>query len=375
MTLGVEVRPRLARVPKGIPVDTNTLFVAGPANQGSTTEAVLTRSIGDVAAEFGARGTGNTALYDYLDAAFGEGLSRAYVSRRANTDADITTALGRFDEDLGPGQVAAVGEPAGADIFTTLLGHAATYNRVALLDVDMGDDVAAMIALGGVLGGLAAVDYGALFGGWLEIPPPLGVVGGSARQVPASAGIAGLIARVDANGNPNRAAAGRDYPFQYATGFVNPIGKADREALLDAGVNPLASIYGVLENYGFQTAVPQSPDNPYWQFNCSRARMWIIARSRAAGEPFVFRTIDGQGKLANALRGAIDANLLELYGVDGLFGATPGEAFVTTVGGSVNTIDTVAQGELHAVSEVRLSQHAKAVIIDLVTVPVTSAIV
>jgi hypothetical protein len=485
MTLGVQVRTRLARVPKGIPVETGTLFVTGAATSGSATAAAECHNMADFEAAYGVRAVGNQALYDYVDAAFGEGVTRAFVARkgtvtaavdekqtitetgatggtftltfsgqtttalaygataavvvaalealstigvggvtgtggplnttpvvitfagtRAGQDQPLMTANGAaltgttptiavavtqqgavaggsldaalllFLKDLGPGQVAAVGETSNATTFDKLLTHALNNNRFALLDVGSADDVAAMTTLGGTLAARSATlkDRGALFGPWAEIPPPVGVAGSSGRTVPASAVVAGLCARVDAAGNPNRAAAGRDYPCQYATGIVLDAAKSDRESLLDAGVNTMAVIYGVLENYGFQTAITADPNNPYWQANACRARMWITARAEAAGEPFVFRPIDGQGKLAGALRGAIDAILLELYGVDGLYGETPGEAFATTVNATINPPTEIAQGTLHAVSEVRFSMHAKAVIIDLVTVPITGSI-
>jgi hypothetical protein len=157
-------------------------------------------------------------------------------------------------------------------------------------------------------------------------------------------------------------------------GFVTKLTKANLAEMLDHGVNGAAEIYGVLENYGFQTAVDQGPDNPYWQFNCSRARMWIAARAAALGEPFVFRPIDGRQRLQAALKGVLEGMLLTLYQADGLFGETPAEAFAVTVGASVNTVDTIAQGELHAVAEVRYSMAAKAVLVDLVTVPLSQAL-
>jgi hypothetical protein len=377
MTLGVDIRSRLARVPRGLPVNTATLFVAGPANTGSTDAAVEIRSLADFEAEFGTRGgtNGNTATYDYVDAAFGEGVNRLFVSRRATTDTDFAPALARFDEDLGPGQIALVGDASSED-YVAALEHARDNNRFALLDVAVDDvTVADLTAQGDIFTALAGLtEFGMLSGPWIEIPPPPSIIGATARQVPGSAAVAGLIARADASGFPSRAAAGRDFPLQYATGVVSAMGKQDRETVLNAGVNPIAMIYGVLENYGFQTGVEQQTDNPYWQANCARTRMWIVAQARAVAEPFVFRTIDGQGKLANALGSAIDSVLLSLYEADGLYGATAGEAFATTVGASVNTTDTVAQGELHAVSEVRYTQHAKSVFIDLVTVPITGSI-
>lgn len=367
--LGVEVRTRTARVARGIPVETSTWFVAGEAASGSTTEPVLVRSMSDFATEYGPRAVANQELYDALDTYFAEGGKEAYVGRGV-----AGAGLSLFDPDLGPGQVSVIGETNNVALYTTILAHAKANNRVALLDVNDADNVAAMDTLGDGVRALTDAEYGALFGPWVDVPAPSGVVGGTARAIPASPVIAGLIARADALGNPNRAAAGRDFPLQYVTGFRQVLTKANRESLLDAGVNTFATIYGVLENYGFQTAVAQTEENPYWQFNCSRTRMWLKARAAAAGEPYVFRTIDGRGRLAAALKGDIDGVALELYGVDGLFGETPQEAFSVEVGASVNTVDDVAQGLLNAVIEARLSLHAKAVLIDLVTVPVTGQV-
>lgn len=371
MALGVDVRTRTTRVARGIPVDTGTFFVAGKAASGSTTEATLVHSLADFIVEYGVRDVTNAELYDAVDTFFAEGGKRAYIGRYAAAPA---SGLALFDPDLGPGQVAVIDEVPGSAIYTTLLAHARNNNRFALLDVEVDSTVAEMDTLGDNGRALADAEYGLIFGPWVDVPAPSGVVGGTVRQVPASAVIAGLCARVDSLGNPNRAAAGRDFPLQYVTGFVQNIGKADRESLLDAGVNTFATIFGVLEAYGFQTPVAQTEENPYWQANCSRGRMWLKGRAEAAGEPYVFRTIDGRGRLQMAVKGDIDDVCLELYQKDGLFGGTPQEAFAVEVGASVNTIEGIAQGELHAVAEVRLSPHAKAVFIDLVTIPVTAQV-
>jgi hypothetical protein len=149
---------------------------------------------------------------------------------------------------------------------------------------------------------------------------------------------------------------------------------AQRATLLDHGVNIMGDVYGVLENYGFQTSVDQSEDNPFWQANCSRGRMWIIAQCKRIGENYMFKTIDGKGHLATSLKTDIDAVLLQLYQANGLFGESAAEAFAVTVGASVNTTGTVAQGELNAVAEVIFSEHAKVVNISLVTIPVTGKV-
>jgi hypothetical protein len=326
----------------------------------------------DVITEYGPRSGSNQDLFDGLDTYFAEGGKEAVIGRY--TAGDPAAALALFPPDLGPGQVSILGEPNTSGLYTTLLAHAKANNRVAVLDVPPDSDVAEMDALGDAGRLLADADYGAIFGPWADIPAPSGVIGGSGRSVPASPVIAALCARVDSLGNPNRAAAGRDFPLQYVTGFETDFSKADREALLNAGVNTFATIFGVLENYGFQTPRAQSVEDPYWQFNCARTRMWLQARAAAAGEPYMFRTIEGRGRLAAALKGDLDDICLQLYQADGLFGETPQEAFSIEVGESVNPVESIAQGELHAVMEARLSLHAKAVLIDLVTVPVTGQV-
>lgn len=373
-SLGVTVQTRTASPPKGISVDTGTAFMVCKAATGTTSEAVLVTSVADYETNFGLRSvSANAPGYDWLDTFFREGGQRCYVAR-GGASPTLASALALFGSELGPGQLACPEETAGSASQTTMLAHCVANNRVALFDAGNGDSVTAMTALGAGIPG-TNTEYGAGFGPWVTVPAPAGVVGGSARQVPASAVIAALCARVDKFGNPNRAAAGRDYPLQYATGFVTSLTKANLVTLLDGGWNGMAEIFGVLENYGFQTAIDQGPDNPYWQFNCSRTRMAIAAKAAALAEPFVFRPIDGRQRLQAALKGTLEGMLLSLFNVDALFGSTPAEAFSVTVGSSVNTTDTIAQGELHAVAEVRYSMHAKAVLIDLVTVPLSQNLV
>lgn len=371
MTLGVEVRTRTAPSSRGASTDTGTAFVAVQAGAGPLDAPTLIRSVGDFASVYNARETANEASYDWLDAYFREGGQRAYVGRYTDVGG-LSSALGLFGEELGPGQIVAPEETAGAATYDALRTHAAANNRFAVLDVANDDTVAAMNTLGAA--GTGDASYSMVVGPWLTIPGPAGVIGAGAREVPASAAAAALMARVDGRGNPNVAAAGRDYPLQYANGFVRRFTAADADVALDNGYNLFIDKYGVLELYGFQTGVDQDPDDPFWQANCARARMWLTAQAKNIGEGFMFKPIDGQGRLANALKQAIEGVCLDLYNANGLFGDTPADAFSVEAGQSVNTIETIAQGELHAAAEVRLSLHAKSVLIDLVSVPVTGSV-
>jgi len=372
--IGVIVGTALAPTGGGTPTDTGTAFIVAKA--GSATKAIptLLNSIAAFETTFGVRAAGNQLAYDCVDAFFREGGQRCYFIDYDASTVTFQAALDSIGKELGPGQLCCPAETPGATPFTAMLNHCQANNRVALMDVANGASESAMTTTAGTIPATNK-DYGALFASWVNIPPPATVVGGSVRTIAASPIIAALCARVDAQGNPNRAAAGRDFPLQYALSFVHEPTMANRDTMLSAGVNQFGTIYGVLENYGFQTAVAQDPNNPFWQFNCARARMWLRAQAQKRGENYMFKNIDDKGRLAGALKTDLDEVCLSLYQVDGLYGNTPEEAFANDVGADINTVGQIAQGYLHAMSQVRLSLHAKAVYIDLVTVPVTGAVV
>jgi hypothetical protein len=380
MPLGVTVTSRTAPPSRGASIDTATLFaVGGVAAANATTAATEVRSITDVAAITGARAAANQALYDYFDTFFREGGQRGYIAgfHASATGGKATTyalALAQFTKDLGPGQVGVVGTAADATLIGAVFDHALANNRYGFIDALFDDTDGELTTLGGLVEADDLVDYGIAYGSWLTIPAPAGTIGGASRQVPLSAAVNGLITRVDALGNPNRAAAGRDFPFQYATGIVREVSDATRETLLNAGINTAANKFSVLQNYGFQSALAQNTDNPFWQANVGRARMWLRARAEVVGENYMFKPIDGQGRLAGALKTDLDLVCSELYEANGLYGDRPQDAYAVTVSSSVNTELTIAQGELNAVVEARFSLHAKEIAIELVSVPVTGRV-
>jgi len=372
--LGVSVVSRTAPPSRGIPTGTDTWFVAAVTDVGPTDKAIEVRDLAQFEDEFGARTAGNIELWDALDVFFREGGKRAYIARGDGAAAaDITDAADLFVSGLGPGQVSAIGFPlaADADVAEALWPHAQANNRFAIADVPDATDASALEAYGALLQDLDTNDgSGAVFGPHVMVPPPAGVLGASPRKIPASPVIAALCARVDETGNPNQAAAGRWLPLQYVSELTYDVGMDERANLLDAGVNLMGEIYGVLENYGFQTPVEQNSENPFWQANCSRMRMALVAQALAIGENYMFRPIDGQGARANAFKTDLEAMLLTYFSVGALYGREPEDAFLVQVGETVNTDDTIAQGRLRAVASVVLSLHAKAIEIELVSVPV-----
>lgn len=286
----------------------------------------------------------------------------------AVTPADFIAALPQFGSKLGPGQLSAPGQYDDEDLYAALWAHAQAFNRYVIADVPDTDDSDALEATAGLLPEDELATYGVAVGPWYIVPGG----GGSSisRTVPASAVIAGICARIDATGNPNQAAAGRAFPIQFANDMTAEFSEEDQEALLGLGINTGKFDGGMLVNYGWQTPTDLASEPVFWQANTARLRMALVAIAKETGAPYVFRPLDGQGKLAGALKGDLSSDLATLYTAGALFGATPAEAYEVIVSSRVNTVRSVAKGELIVEIEFVPSLHAKVVRIVLVAIPV-----
>lgn len=285
-------------------------------------------------------------------------------------NADFQAALDAFGSTLGPGQVLAPGETDGAT-HAALLDHASTHNRVALLDMPNTNDLGAIEAAATTATELGLGDNGAMFGPWARVP---GSVPNTARYVPYSAVQAGLEARRDRIASPNVPAAGRSFPLNYAMALAYEFTDSERTELNGYGVNVAHTVGTVRETYGYRSLADPETQPNWTQFNFSRLRMAITAHAEDIGETFLFSQIDGKGLKLSEFGSAIAGMLLDFYVLGSLYGDTPDEAFRVDVGTSVNTTETIAAGELHAVAAVRMSPHAEMVVIEFVKTPLAQAV-
>lgn len=285
-------------------------------------------------------------------------------------DADWDAALARFTRGLGPGQVLAPGETSGAR-HASLLSHAANNNRVALLDAPDSAVLATIEAAATAARATGNGAYGAMFAPFLRVPT---LATGAARKVPYSAVQAGLEARRDRLESQNVPAAGRSYPMQFVMSLVTEFTDDQRTELIGYGINTAHTVGGLRETYGYRSLADPSSMVNWLQFNYARLRMAITARGEDIGESFLFEQIDGKGLKLSEFGSAISGMLLDFYVLGSLYGDTPGEAFRVDVGSSVNTAETIAAGELHAVAAVRMSPHAEMVVIEFVKTPITQAV-
>jgi hypothetical protein len=318
------------------------------------------RSLREYEDVFGAR-TGGAVMYDSVSAFFAERGSVAYISRMASDASDLADALARFEYGLGPGQVLVPGNTTPAT-HEAVLEHCDTTRRVALLDApDDADPETLTTAVEGLYG-KTGCRLGSLWAPWAVYPGP----SNTQVTIPWSPVQAALIALSDARtANPNRAAAGVNGLARQALGLTQVYADDDRETMNEAGVSLAKPLYGDIRAYGARTTA--GPDDAIWRwFPGSRTVMAIAYESDAAMENYVFGQIDGKGHLFAAIEADLAGICLRYYKLGALYGATAEDAYQVDTGSAVNTIDTIRNGEAHAVIRLKTSNTVEWVPIELV---------
>lgn len=292
----------------------------------------------------------------------------------AVADADWQGALDRTVKDLGPGQVAAPGRTTSAGQLQ-LLDHAQQRNRFAILD---GADTVSDTTLVAAAQALYVAPnngrrYGQLLAPWDVVP---GLTPTTLRTVPPSARAMAQYSRVDALGNPNQAAAGRNGRARFAVDLSQPAWTdAQRLSLNNAGVTVSRRRYGnVIATYGMRSMADQSNDAQWSMAPNVRCVMAFVSQALVVGEEHEFDQVDGQGQALAQFRGELIAKANALYLVGALYGATPAEAFYVDTGPAINPVSLLALGEMHAQVALRTSPSAERVIIDVVKTPITQAL-
>lgn len=348
---------------RGAPTATGTAFFAYAGAAGST-DPVVCLSAADATAS-----AAPADIVSWVGDALTQGAPEVVIVRAAAADPAAVTqpeweaALGMFDDTYGPGQVLIPGVTDAA-AHAALLSHSAATGRTVLLDA-AADATAADLstAATGLAASAGAVRAG-LIAPWVTVPGPANTT----RDVPGAVIAAGLAARGDAAaGHANNAPAGDQ--GRGAGAVHNGIdvtvhySNADLDSLNDAGVSVIRQVRGTPTLYGWRSV---SSDDRFAQLNAGRMSMQLGTGIQAAAEQFLFRQIDGQGRLFAELDGALRGYLLPLWSANALYGATAADAFDVEVA-AVNTPQTIAAGELHAAIEVALTPHTERVVIDVVT--------
>lgn len=289
-------------------------------------------------------------------------------------DSVWTAALTAFAQDLGPGQVAAPGRTTPA-VWESLVTHAASYNRFALLDAENVSNAATIESdAGSVQSSVTDGSYGIMLAPWVVYngPPTGSSTPAYPRTVAPSALVAGLMARSDASGhNCDAAAAGPNGISRTAVNVTQTYSATDRGTLDTAGVGVIRLYRGQIQLYGYTTL---SADPNWVDAGNARLRMQIVDAVRLIGDAYEFADIDAKGQTASALGGQVAALLSTLFAQGALYGVTPADAFYVNVGAGVNTPATAAARQLVCQVGVRMSPTADQVVIDVERYPVTQSL-
>ena len=247
--------------------------------------------------------------------------------RGSATETTLEEALAAFDSVEDAGQVAV---PGNEEAHKAILAHCAANNRVGCLYLADGDE-AEVLAAAETARELADAEYGGAFVGKVKCP---GVTPGTVREVTADVIACALSARADANGSPNVAPCGLDFPLLYSVSATE-FSQAEREALFNAGANTFLSQYGVLSLYGWQALPAEATSTITDQFNHARTLMAITAKGKRVGAEVRFKDITST--LLTAYNKKLSEALQELYNANALYGEHATEAYRVVTDSSVNT--------------------------------------
>jgi hypothetical protein len=277
---------------------------------------------------------------------------------------DASVALSRFTYDQGPGQVQAPG--LSDPLVHYMIGeHCEDYHRVGLVDLEDTDDKAVLIAARTGFNGKRGSRLLLACGSWYSYPL---AASPASRLVPLSGVEAGIIARVDRGGDKAAVAAGTNGVSRRALGLSHNFSDADREELNANGVT-LGRQFGLVRTYGYRTAAGPDYNDNWTFFQESRVVMAVAHECNAAAEDYVFDTIDGLGHIFVQLKNVLVGIVQKYWQAGALYGATPEAAFRVVCDFSVNPIETIKLGEIHAAVFVRTSKIGEWIKIEIVKVP------
>lgn len=284
---------------------------------------------------------------------------------------NLTEALERFTDDLGPGQVSLPGYTSTA-AHEVLIAHGFAKDRVPLLDLPDTHDQATLEAAVASLRDLDGAGKAAAYAPWGIVP---GLTSNTFRTVPWSAIQAGIFARNDAAGfSINTAGAAQMGESLYAVDLSQvPWGDVEREELNEASVNVVKKVVGNIQAYGNRTLVDPEEHPQEALVSNARAHMVITAKAKGITDKYVFANIDGKGKTFSRLNGELRGMLGPYHSNDVLYGDSPEEAFYVDTT-SVNTSETIQNKEINAAIEVRYSPAGERVRIDISRRLVTEAV-
>jgi hypothetical protein len=289
------------------------------------------------------------------------------------TGADGTVAVGDYDVPLarftyeqGPGQVYA---PQATDplIHQKIGAHCEVAHRVGLVDLPDTPTKATLHAARNALDGKPGARLLLACGSWYTYPTDASP---ATKIVPLGGVQAGIISRLDRQGDVSLVAAGSNGISRRAIGLTQAYNDADRQELNANGVTLGRQMYNLVRTYGYRTAGGPDVRDNWTFFQESRVIMSLAHEANAAVEDYVFDSIDGEGHLFVDIKNVLAGICLRYHQDGALYGDTPERAFRIVCDSTNNPVTSIRTGEVHAFIYVRTSKVSEWIKIDVVKVPI-----
>lgn len=268
-------------------------------------------------------------------------------------DADFTTALNAFVKTLGPGAVCMPGK-TGSTVWTALMSHAKTNNRVAILGFEKDDEPADAIAEAEALAESDGAESSAWFYPWVKM---------TRNSLTVSAPCEGYVAAKRAKTHNElgswNAYAGIRTTADFLVGTYRTITASEADTLNEGYVNPIKVVSGDVRIYGARSA---SSDVENYRFVTAKEVVNdVVSKAESGLERLVFNVIDGRGTLFGEVAATLIGILAPIAQSGGLYplyadnGRLLDPGYKVTVNEALNPVTQLATGTVKARVGMRVS--------------------
>lgn len=298
-------------------------------------------------------------------------LSAGSDDRAAVNATRVGAQLDLFKVGLGDGAVAAPGY--GASMHSALIEHARTNRRIALLSGAKGSTAGDLAAVGIALATTPGAEYAGLFGPWVLVSDGAG----GARVISPEGFVAASRAKAHEQFGPWAPGAGEGSISPYILGTDVEYSKADAEVLDAARVSPIRVVANRIRLYGWRSLSANETD--FSSLTVADSLNRLVNECETRLEPFVFRPIDGKGKLLAQMQGILIGVLEPIRIAGGIFervvdGEVVDPGYSVDVSPNVNTTASLQNNEVRANVAVRLSPNASLITLQIVKVGLAAAV-
>ncbi|MFE5853210.1 phage tail sheath subtilisin-like domain-containing protein [Streptomyces sp. NPDC056500] len=225
----------------------------------------------------------------------------------------------------------------------------------------IGSDVAAAEFAETVGGYSPHSSYAAFYGPWIQMADPAGASVSSTRMLPPAGAVMGQFAQADAAVGPNRSPAGVAYGLVGAVGVEQNFTTSQLDSLNQAGCNVIRPVpqsgFCIM---GARTLKQGMPDRYI------SVRRMLTYLETLLEETTRFAVFEPNGPdLWQNLSALVTQQLLTLTQADQLQSSVPDQAFFVVCDETINTSQTVANGEIHIQVGVALASPAEFIIIQI----------